>query len=187
MSPVTLLRIALIPLLGAAALAALTACTTNEERQQASIACPQPMLVLDASRLTRFREGRGRDPTDVMLQAAIGDIDLRCSADASRIDIDLKLRIAAAEGPALSAQGARVATVRYFVAVIDPNRNVVTRTEFPADFQFLGNRTRLTSLEELTHRIPLVKDQPTLGYQVAVGFVLSHEEVDYNRRASARR
>lgn len=187
MIAVNAFRFMLLPALGLATFLAVGACTTNEELQQTAISCPQAMRVLDAARLTRFRDGRGRDPTDVMVEAEISDVGLRCSVDGSRIDMEIRVRMVAVEGPALATQTPRTAPLRYFVALIDPYRRIVTRSEFAADFQFEGNRTRIATMDELTHRINLVKGEPTLGYQIAVGFVLSQDEVDYNRRAAAIR
>lgn len=168
-----------------AALLALAACgPSTSERVTAAQLCPKALRVQDAASLTRFQPGRGRDATDTMVQAQISDIAVACSSRRDRVDVDIVFEIRVTEGPALARLAAdRKVGLEYFVAIIDPQRQVLARRSFNADFQFVGNRTKLTSKEELSQSIPIASAGVGGAYQIAVGFVMTPDEVEFNRRA----
>ena len=172
--------------LPAALLALLAACGPSAtERITAAQLCPKALRVQDASTLTRFQPGRGRDATDTLMQASMSDIAVACSARRDRVDVDIVFDIRVAEGPALARIARdRKVSLEYFVAIVDPQRQIVTRRTFNADFQFSGNRTKLQSKEELSQRIPLANPNTGGAYQIAVGFVMTPDEVEFNRRGS---
>jgi hypothetical protein len=171
-------------LLPAALLAALAACgPSTTERVTAAQLCPKALRVQDAATLTRFQPGRGRDATDTIVQASMSDIAIACGVGRDRVDLDIVFEIRVAEGPALVRVAPdRKVALEYFVAIIDPQRQVVARRAFNADFQFSGNRTKLASKEELSQRIPLSAPGTGGAYQIAVGFVMTPAEVEFNRR-----
>jgi hypothetical protein len=156
--------------------ALLAGCSASQENPRA---CPPGVIVTDAARLVRFKPGAGRDPTDVQFQAEIGQIGTQCKFSRSGVSIDTRVAIAVSEGPA--AQN-RQAQVTYFIAIIGPGRQIVARKEFVADYTFTGNRTRVGTIEELSQELPGVTDQLAPGYQIAVGFVLTQDEMNYNRQ-----
>jgi len=173
-------------LLPAALLASLTACGPSAtERVTAAQLCPKALRVQDASTLTRFQPGRGRDATDTIVQATMSDITVACSARRDRVDVDIVFDVRVAEGPALARVAPdRKVALEYFVAIVDPQRQIMTRRTFNADFQFSGNRTKLQSKEELSQRIPLASPGIGGAYQIAVGFVMTPDEVEFNRRGN---
>lgn len=159
---------------------AVGGCSSSAQDAQQQRFCPPGVIVTDAANLTRFKPGAGRDPTDVQFQAEIGKVETKCSfARRGGVSVEMRVAIGVAEGPA--AQN-RTAQLTYFVAIIAPGRQVVARKEFPADYQFAGNRNRVVGLEELTQEIPEITDVQAQGYQIAVGFVLSPDELAYNRQ-----
>lgn len=174
------------PFLPAALLASLAACGPSAtERVTAAQTCPKVLRVQDASTLTRFQPGRGRDATDTLVQASMSDIGITCSTRRDRVEVDIVFEIRVAEGPALARVAPdRKASLEYFVAIIDPQRQVVARRTFNADFQFSGNRTKLQSREELSQHIPITAAGAGGAYQIAVGFVLTQPEVEFNRRGT---
>lgn len=154
------------------------ACSTDEGPR---FACPQAVLVGDAAQLTRF-QGSGRDLTDVDFEAAIQPPAIACTFDDDEFAVvgELQLRILASRGP---ADDDRTARFEYFVAVATAvGRRVIAREEFGLSVPFEGNRTRVVVLEELSPRIPIRPDETGAEYRVYVGFKLTPEELDYNRR-----
>jgi hypothetical protein len=172
--------------LPAALLASLAACGPSDtERVTAAQTCPKALRVQDAASLTRFQPGRGRDATDTIVQASIGDIAIACGTRRNGVEADIVFEIRVTEGPALARVAPdRKVALEYFVAIIDPERQVLTRRTFNADFQFTGNRTKLGSKEELSQVIPLSAPGTGGGYQIAVGFVMTPVEVEFNRRGA---
>lgn len=168
-----------VPLATAVVLvAALAGCTSREEKTRQQGFCPKGFTVGDAASMTRFKPGPGRDPTDVQFRAEVVKVESSCDFDKSGVDIATKVTIGVLEGPSAIN---RQANVGYFVAIIDPNRKVVARQEFSADFTFQGNRNRLGSVEELSERLPGVTTANAAGYQIAVGLLVTPDELNYNR------
>src|SRR5437868_1073060 len=62
----------------AVAMLALAGCGSSEKEQQAASYCPQPLTVQDALRITRFKDGPGRDPRDVMFEAQLLNAGTQC-------------------------------------------------------------------------------------------------------------
>jgi hypothetical protein len=139
--------------------------------------CPRANLVEDADRVVRFA-GSGRDITDQLFEARISDITGECVFTEGKVAIDMKLRIEAARGQALEGGSAPLG---YFVAIVGPDGSVRARKEFETEVPFQG-RTRSAIIEELEPEIPLAEGERADYYTVYVGLLLSHDELDYNRR-----
>ena len=176
------MKLRLPTLLAPAIVAGVAGCgPSTQEISNLRAACPQAMRVQDATTLTRFRPGAGRDRTDVLFQAELGKVDLACNPRKDRVTIDLTLEILVAEGPALKE---RVANVGYFVRLLDASGRVVQGRNFAADYRFAGNRTRQGSYEEISLNIPLFEGQAGGSYTIAVGLLPTAEELEYNRRSA---
>ena len=145
--------------------------------------CPQPMTVADAQRLVRFRDGPGRDPRDIVFEAAIAPGGVGCTRRTSQMDIDMEVRIVVTAGPAV---GAGAVSVPYFVRVLDGSGQVVQGQDFMADFRLTPASPRAGSKEELTLRLPFQQLSDVGAYRIAIGLKPTQQELQYNRRATAR-
>ena len=155
----------------------------SSKENVASNYCPTPLTVQDASHLTRFKDGPGRDPRDIVFEADIGGASVACSVNKNQLQVDLTVRVAATAGPSVTSGQTRVP---YFVRVIGPGGGVTQGQDFYADFKLSAASPRGASQEELTLRLPFNKSDDLGGYRVAVGLKPTPEELDYNRRAVAR-
>ncbi len=157
---------------------ALAACSSR--RDAGAPPCPKVAVLADASHMTVYRDGPGRDLTDVKFEADLGRITGECvyNRASTNVMVDMKLVVAARRGP---ADRDRVATYTYFVAIVDNKGNVLARQEFNSQVAFAGDQSRVASLEELEQSIPLEKNQPGSDFDVYVGFKLTPEQVERNR------
>lgn len=160
-------------LLGLAGVLVLAGCASEPETRP----CPQAVVLSDAARQVKF-SGQGRDLTDVLFEASIEAGQLACEYDDNVLDVDLKVRVVAARGPANSD---RLANVSYFVAVARTDQTVLARESFDIAIPFPGNRTRVSGLEEIGQVITLTGDEHGGDYRIYVGLDLTHEELEYNR------
>ena len=152
---------------------ALVACGGSSDDLPAY--CPEPFTVQDADRLTRFKDGPGRDPRDVEYEAALSGAGTSCSLSRKQLNVTLVMRISASAGPAVTAARTQVP---YFVRVLDATGAVVQGQEFTADFRLSAANPRGSSREELTLSLPV----NTGGYRIAVGLKPTPEELNFNRR-----
>lgn len=167
----------LAPLLLLGILAPLAACNRTPP------ACPRVSIISDGASVTRFREGTGRDLTDMVAQAEIVDAAVECDYDRRGVDVALQVAIAATRGP---ADRSRVAEFDYFVAVADAERNILAKEIFRVGFRFPQNQQRVGTVEEIEPRIPLKSRAEGVDYQIIIGFQLTPEEIEWNRTRRPR-
>lgn len=149
------------------------------EKPDPSSICPQGLILADAGEVTIFRDGAGRDITDVMTQARIADVVVNCKPDRRSVTVDLQVAIAAERG---AANRAGRQDLDYFVAVVDPTGQVLTRQNFRMSFVWPENRQRVGAVDELEPRIPISGPEKAPEYRIWVGFQLSEEQLAWNRR-----
>ena len=155
----------------------------SQKEDVASSYCPTPLTVADAAHLTRFKDGPGRDPRDIVFEADIGNASVSCSVSKNQLQVDLNVRVAAAAGPSVAPGETRVP---YFVRVIGPGGGVVQGQDFVATYRLSAANPRGASVEELTFRLAYSQPSDLGGYQVAIGLKPTQEELDFNRHAVAR-
>lgn len=148
-----------------------------------SFVCPPPLTVQDASRITHFRDGPGRDPRDIAYEAALMSSRSSCQLGSRTLDVTVVMVVAVSAGPSVTPGQTRVP---YFVRVLDGSGTVVQGQDFTADFKLSSASPRGESREELALTIPFGELKDLTGYRIAVGLKPSPEELNYNRRAAGR-
>ncbi len=152
--------------------------------------CPRITVLKNASELTKFKAGPGRDLIDVLFEAKVTDVLSACKYD---VDYDTRAGtiltqvapvIAAQRGP---ADQNRYADVEYFIAMVDENKKILTKRNFSLRLGFPGNLTH-NSVRDEPVDLTIVTDGSKQGsdFEVYVGFQLSREEMAYNKKISAR-
>lgn len=174
----------LVPLLG------IAACETPEIpflKKDVLLQCPDYFILEDAAALTKYREGPGRDITDVEHRAQIGEMELACLTDvdydtnSGNMTIEVSPIIAAEMGPANQSESA---TLPYFVIVTDPNKKILYREELTVDVSFKLNKTQIIFKAPPTAVvIPITPSIRNNYYRIYSGFELTREQVEYNRKA----
>lgn len=174
----------IVAALGAAALLSGCGALGLGEKPNPRAICPQGLILADASEVTVFRDGPGRDLTDVMVQARIADVVVDCKPERRQVRVDLQVAIAAERGPA-NRSGKQ--PVDYFVAVVDPQGQVMTRQSFRMNFEWPENRQRVGQVDDLEPRIPIEAPDKAPEYQIWVGLQLTEEQLNWNRRSKGGR
>jgi hypothetical protein len=162
----------------------LSACGIFSRKDKAEAACPQGIIPADSAHITRFRDGPGRDLTDVLTEGQIYDILIQCKYDKQSVTVDLQIGVIGMRGP---ADRSRNADFEYWVAIVDPADKIVERSSSRAVFQFKDNETRITLVkDDLEPYIPLADLKAGPNYQIIVGFQLSADELKWNREQRAK-
>ncbi|MFQ5774464.1 MAG: hypothetical protein ACE5GS_08115 [Kiloniellaceae bacterium] len=154
---------------------ALAACTGSEPPPPP---CPTAVPVTGARTLVRF-SGQGQDLTDILFEATLQGLALRCAYEDGVVEAEMQVGILAVRGP---ADPDRKASFNYFVAIATRDEKILAREEFDLVIPFPGNRTRVVAVEEIAQRIPLKPGQSGADYVVYVGLALTPEELRYNLR-----
>lgn len=172
------------------AVSALSACGVFKE-QAPPPPCPEVAVLSDAATVTRFVEGTGRDLTDVLYEAQIVDAGGACQYDVDddtgegTLDVEMAVAMEVARGPA-NREGR--AEIGYFVAITDADRAILNRQHFEGLVTFPGNTSRLEWRDEPVYlTISLKSGQTGADFRIYVGYVLSEEELQFNRSQAGTR
>lgn len=145
--------------------------------------CPATAAVGDATVLNKFRPGPGRDLTDVQYQVRLVDVLSQCRYDSKGVDVQMRAGFALELGP---ANPGRTASYEFFVAITDPNNEIVAKRNFTTPITFPANVGYIEHIEELQQRIPLPKGGSAADYRIIVGLQLTADELEFNRKYERR-
>lgn len=141
-------------------------------------ACPGVEVISSLNRQVQFRgAGGGRDQNDVAFVARIGDVRSRCNYAESNVTTDLSITIVGQRGPA----GAQLpsAEITYFVAVIDGNRNIITKKSFSNRLAF-DDKGQARITDDLQEKLPTNPLKSASDHSVIVGFQLTPDQINLN-------
>ncbi len=142
--------------------------------------CPSAVVVSDARHLYDFAPG-GSGAADVRIAARITIPAARCKIEDGRALVDLDVPFDAARGPGLR-KGRVEIEFSYFVAVADRFDNILAKEVFTATVKIGGDQERTSTVESIQQVIPLGADQDGSQFVIYVGFQLSREQIEFNRR-----
>ncbi|MEO0961352.1 MAG: hypothetical protein AAFY01_02905 [Pseudomonadota bacterium] len=149
--------------------------TAKQERLRG---CPNAGILTDAERLTEYRDGSGRDITDVAYTWELLDAVAACSYDDTMISVDYALSMSVSAGPAASR---RSVSAPIFVAVTRAGQTVLQKTTFVAEVEFQpGQRVAVYTRTFEGLEFEVGEDNGGL-YDVVLGFQLTPAQVAENR------
>ena len=143
--------------------------------------CPPIYILSDASHITKFRPGKGRDLTDVEMEAEVIAFKGTCSYDDKGATVEIQVSFDVKRGPAGSSGKSEL---RYFVAIpkFFPAPEAKAEFTFPVAFPDGVNQARVND-EDVVMRIPVGDKDIINNYEIYLGFQTTPEELEMNRRA----
>ena len=147
--------------------------------------CPDNRILADAAEFIQYREGGGRDLTDVDFSGNIANMGLACltridkKTKVGEMEVEVGFSFIATRGP---ANKTRKAQYPYFIVVTNIDKEIVYRERFDIGVDFIGNSSRFTFKNEpITIVLPLRPDVTDKNYLIYGGFELSREQLQLNR------
>lgn len=176
--------------LAIAAAVSLTACGATDEigslvKKRIAPPCPQVRLLKDADIITVYRPGPGRDITDIRYEAELTGYKGECDYIGedgvySQVKLTLKVAYDISRGP---AEKGKVIKVPYFVAVPEFYPRAEGRRDFASAARFIENRDNMAVIDEAVEiSLPLGKNRPVPDMKVYIGFVLTENQLEFNRQ-----
>ena len=161
---------------GCAVLAMLLVAGCSVFKKEVPPPCPRVSVLSDAGKLVRYREGPGRDITDVLFEAGIVNFVGNCAYrdKNTRVTIELSVVFDLTRGP---ANRDRKAGFEYFIAIPRFHPAPEGKRRLPIRVEFPGNRTRSRVTDVLEVEIPIAKGSKGTDYPVFIGFQLSAGEL----------
>lgn len=141
--------------------------------------CPRISILNDASLITLYRDGAGRDLTDVAFEVRIAKLTSKCAYRGESLRSEAKIEIIAGRGPGAQS---RETTVRFFVSIIDMHGNIRAKEIFDSKIEFPEGKRRAGVFEEIEQFIDLRDNETGASYEVIVGFQLTKEQLERNRK-----
>ncbi len=141
-------------------------------------ACPRVELLRDAAEATYFREGMGRDLTDIAVRVALPDFSASCTRGQGRVQVDISLLVVAEKGPAWAGTQADQA---YFVALTDASGAPVSKQIFQTTVPLPAGKEKMVMAEDLAQIIPLAEGRNPGDYRILIGLQLTPDQIAYNR------
>ena len=158
-------------------LGVLAACSSDGPR----LFCPLGVPVRDAAYLVRY-DGQGRDLTNVLFEAELVEVQILCAINQDDVSADVELEVVVTIRAIRGlADQSREANFNYFVAVVDPQSNVLVREAFDMTVPFQGSQSRLRVEDRLETEFTIPTAEVSRDYKVYVGLELTPEEVELNR------
>lgn len=147
--------------------------------QESSLVCPTARLIPEASNITRFKAGPGRDITDILYDGEFVTLAGDCTLQDNTIFAEIFTGISLSRGPALRGEQIESAII---VAVTDDTRKVLDRQRFPITLRFENNVPARQHTESLYIKIPIAPGKLPEDYIIFLGFALTPSEVEANRQ-----
>jgi len=152
----------------------------------APIACPTPGLLADGANLVRYRPGPVQDLTTLDFEARLNGLSGGCRPGRRNESVDVRVNVGFAIDRGAAAAG-RSVDLPWFIAVIDPNGQVLSRQSFVERVAFNRNETRLSGTsEEVRVNLPVDDQRRAQDYRILISFQLTEPELALNRRRGPR-
>ena len=172
---------AAVPL--AAALLALASCGPSGD--EFAPACPRPAILSDAADLSVYRSAQGGDLTDLVVGGRITDISGKCAPGDRKNTVKAAATITMrlSRGPALQGQQVQIP---YFVAVTEGDR-ILDKQVYQTGAAFPANTDQITvTTQAVDLLLPVSPAKSAAAYTILVGFQLTPDQLEANRRRGAR-
>lgn len=147
--------------------------------------CPENKVLSDAASFTRFRDGPGRDLSDITFEGEIAKTISSCKYSIAKdsgkgtLSVTMNVVFKAIRGPAAKKKNT---SFNYFVAVTDTSKKIISRNAFRMDLTFPTNVSRLKRQDKkILLNIPLGAKDDGSEFLIFTGFQLSAEELKFNR------
>jgi hypothetical protein len=140
--------------------------------------CPRVSLLNDAEKMTAYRDGPGRDLTDVLYEAKVLDVNWSCKYLKNRVRVEAVIDIVAQRGPASKGGNAKVP---FFVGIIDAGQNIIAKKTFSSEIEFRDGRRRAGVREEIEQTLFLKEGEGGGDYEIIVGLQLTEQQLKQNR------
>ena len=148
-------------------------------------ACPTVKILQDADKITVYRDGPGRDITDILHEAKLTGFMGECEYIGedgvfTEVIVSLRVKFNLMRGP---AEKKRFASLQYFVAIPEFFPAPEGKKQFSRRVGFPAGRNNVTFIDDYVEiRIPISKDRKGPGSRIYIGFELTRDQLNLNRR-----
>jgi hypothetical protein len=141
------------------------------------VVCPGAVIAPDVDRVAQLATTSG-DLGDVVAAAKIDAATTKCSAEKDGVAVNTHIDFVLLR----TNFDVKRSDFPYFVAVADTNRRILSKSVFHLDQEFIPRQSSRNVTEDITAHIPVRSAAEGGGYVVIVGFQLTPEQLEFNRK-----
>jgi hypothetical protein len=141
------------------------------------IACPGAVVAPDVDRVAQLASPGG-DLADVTVAAKIDAVTTKCSTEKDGLAVNAHISFVLLR----TNFDVKRTDFPYFVAVADTNRRILSKAVFRLDQEFVPRQSSRNVAEDITEHIPMRSPAEGGGYVIIVGFQLTPEQLEFNRK-----
>lgn len=130
------------------------------------VPCPKTAILAEFAKSIDFYK---KTP----IRTEIDSLIPHCTAEDNNISINIRMRLTSLR-PSLNMNIPLTIKPSYFVAVIDDQGRILSRTDHTVEVTFTENQTTKVSFEHLEEKVPFQK-----GVSLYIGFNLDKSQLDY--------
>ena len=167
---------------GLLGLSGLAGCSPFGAGAGAVRGCPPVYVLRDAARRIDFRDGPGRDLTDVRSAVEISGFSGDCAYDDDERTVEVRVQ-AEFEVEIGPAQDVPQVTFPYFLALRAPDGAPVARSARTVRADLPENTSRIKVRDDrIAVTIPLDREGQASGHSLYLGLQVTRDQLDHNRR-----
>jgi len=142
--------------------------------------CPEVRIDSKTASYTVFKDGPGRDITDIAYDAEIVSFEGTCEFDDDGVEVNMDMDMMISGGPAVEPGPI---DLYYFVAIPRFHPDPAGKKVFNRGYTIPRSGPRRERITESNIRvyIPLESEIVAGGYIIYLGFQLTNEQLEYNR------
>lgn len=144
--------------------------------------CPHVKIVDELSTVSRYVNPVMPQDKDFISNAKFSALKTGCTAAPTSVTVEIAADFDGKLGPAAHDVAPQEHfTYPYFVTVITPQGEILSKDIFAMTMIYQDAQTPLKKTEHLRQTIPLSAGQKASDYQILLGFQLDPNELSYNR------
>ncbi len=150
--------------------------------------CPQAALRPDLSRLVEFYDPDKPAASGKISEVTITNVSNVCRIENGALVMQIDLALEGKTGPKARVKPNDKPSFAYpyFVAVTDPQGNVLSKEIFAASIAYGADQNELKQTESIFQNMPFPDKTIGQTYSVVVGFQLTPEQLAYNQTAPSQ-
>ena len=139
----------------------LSSCA-NQATHSDAVACPPAQIAVPSDRI-----GYNDDDGKLSFVAIIEQLSSSCRQEEDNVEVDLAFTLRAERGPAF---GGQPLTLNYFLATVDPNRDIIDKQILDVTLAFGPDQPVSALSEAVTLRLPASTEASGANYSLYLGF-----------------
>jgi hypothetical protein len=151
------------------------------QKDNAPIPCPPVTLVEELRAVHQFENPVQPKPGEQISNAYFDSVSAQCTRTGNNLVMQIALNLRGDLGVANKKSQRPSFSYPYFIAVMDPNGNILAKEIFASNLSYDSGSMASGQSESIREIIPLADGVNPESYSVMIGFQLSDSELAYNR------